>query len=682
DAVAEHRPGGDDQPFVYSGSLVVRGEGAARVTSTGPRSEIGKIGASLRTLQAEPPRLQQQTARLVRFCFFGGAAVSIVAVLLYGTLRGDWLQALLSGVAIGMSMLPEEFGVVLTVFMAMGAWRISKVRVLTRRAAAIETLGSATVLCTDKTGTLTLNEMSVVELRLLDGSCMRPKSSNPGCVRPEFPEMLRYGVLASSPQPLDPMERALHALAGHVRKETSGQDVHGQLIRTYGLRPELLAMTQVWRSSPAEEYVVAAKGAPEAVARLCQLSRLDQESMRSAVGLMAEQGLRVLGIAAAVHKGNQLPCSQEAFAFRFLGLVGFADPLRPGVPAAVRECRSAGIGVAMITGDYPITAAAIAKQAGLDVHEVITGNQIKLMSDLQLAELVRRVNVFARVLPEQKLRIVQAMKQNGEIVAMTGDGVNDAPSLKAAHIGIAMGGRGTDVAREASSIVLLDDDFSAIISAVRLGRRIYDNLRKAMAFIFAVHVPIAGLTLLPLVFGLPLILGPVHIAFLELIIDPVCSLVFEAEREERDVMARPPRRADSPLFTWTLVSWSVLQGALIFVLVAVLFVIALHAGMPADEVRALAFFALIGSIVGLVLVNRSFSSSFLSAFFRPNLALAVILLSIAGALGTALLWPPASSLFRFGPLHPDDLMIALGPGVAMLVVLELLKPLWRRRLRS
>ncbi|MDH6688450.1 Ca2+-transporting ATPase [Bradyrhizobium japonicum] len=682
DAVAEHRPGGDDQPFVYSGSLVVRGEGAARVTSTGPRSEIGKIGASLRTLQAEPPRLQQQTARLVRFCFFGGAAVSIVAVLLYGTLRGDWLQALLSGVAIGMSMLPEEFGVVLTVFMAMGAWRISKVRVLTRRAAAIETLGSATVLCTDKTGTLTLNEMSVVELRLLDGSCMRPKSSNPGCVRPEFPEMLRYGVLASSPQPLDPMERALHALAGHVRKETSGQDVHGQLIHTYGLRPELLAMTQVWRSSPAEEYVVAAKGAPEAVARLCQLSRLDQESMRSAVGLMAEQGLRVLGIAAAVHKGNQLPCSQEAFAFRFLGLVGFADPLRPGVPAAVRECRSAGIGVAMITGDYPITAAAIAKQAGLDVHEVITGNQIKLMSDLQLAELVRRVNVFARVLPEQKLRIVQAMKQNGEIVAMTGDGVNDAPSLKAAHIGIAMGGRGTDVAREASSIVLLDDDFSAIISAIRLGRRIYDNLRKAMAFIFAVHVPIAGLTLLPLVFGLPLILGPVHIAFLELIIDPVCSLVFEAEREERDVMARPPRRADSPLFTWTLVSWSVLQGALIFVLVAVLFVIALHAGMPADEVRALAFFALIGSIVGLVLVNRSFSSSFLSAFFRPNLALAVILLSIAGALGTALLWPPASSLFRFGPLHPDDLMIALGPGVAMLVVLELLKPLWRRRLRS
>ncbi|WP_246799388.1 cation-translocating P-type ATPase [Bradyrhizobium sp. CCBAU 51753] len=681
-AAAEHRPGGDDQPFVYSGSLVVRGEGSARVTATGSRTEIGKIGVSLRTLQAEPPRLQQQTAKLVRLCFFGGAAVSIVAVLLYGMLRGDWLQASLGGVAIGMSMLPEEFGVVLTVFMAMGAWRISKARVLTRRAAAIETLGSATVLCTDKTGTLTLNEMSVIELRLPDGSCMRPKSTNPDCVRPEFSEVLDYGILASSPQPLDPMERALHALAGDIRRETSGRDAHAQLVHTYGLRPELLAMAQVWRSSLAEEHIVAAKGAPEAIAGLCRLSNADQEAMRNAVGLMAEQGLRVLGVAAAVYEGNQLPCSQESFAFRFLGLVGFADPLRSGVPGAVRECRSAGIRVAMITGDYPVTATAIAKQAGLNVHDVITGDQIKLMNDLELAEHVKRVNVFARVLPEQKLRIVQAMKRNGEIVAMTGDGVNDAPSLKTAHIGIAMGGRGTDVAREASSIVLLDDDFSAIISAIRLGRRIYDNLRKAMAFIFAVHVPVAGLALLPLVFGLPLILGPVHIAFLELIIDPVCSLVFEAEREERDVMARPPRQADSPLFTWALVGWSVLQGALIFALVAILFVVALHVGMPTDEVRALTFFALIGSIVGLVLVNRSFSSSFLSAFFRPNPALAVILVSIAGALGTALLWPPASSLFRFGPLHSDDLMIALGPGVALLVVLELLKPLWGMQLRN
>ncbi|RTE89014.1 cation-translocating P-type ATPase [Bradyrhizobium sp. LVM 105] len=680
-ALAEHRPGGDDQPFVYSGSLVVRGEGLAEVEATGPRSEIGKIGLSLHGLQAEPPRLQQQTARLVRLCFLGGAVISLAAVLLYGTLRGDWLQALLGGIAIGMSMLPEEFAVVLTVFMAMGAWRISKARVLTRRAAAIEVLGSATVLCTDKTGTLTQNRMSVAELRLRDGTSMSLASSQPAPVGAEFFELARCSVLASSPQPFDPMEKALHTFV--QEKLPKDQEAGGAptLIRTYGLRPELLAMTQVWRLPHRQDVFASAKGAPEAIARLCKLDGAQQEAMRDSVAAMAKNGLRVLGVAAATCDGENLPTSQEGFSFRFLGLVGLADPLRPGVPEAVAECRSAGIRVVMITGDYPATAMAIAAQAGLDVKEVVTGAQIKLANESELEALVRNVNVFARVLPEQKLRIVQAMKRNGEIVAMTGDGVNDAPSLKAAHIGVAMGGRGTDVAREASSIVLLDDDFGSIVASVRLGRRIYDNLRKAMAFIFAVHVPIAGLALLPLVFGLPVILGPVHIAFLELIIDPVCSLVFEAEREERDVMARPPRRADAELFSWALVGWSVLQGVLAFALIAAIFIVALRSGVPPDEARTLAFIALVVCIVTLVLVNRSFSASFLSAFFRPNPALLWIFLAIALVLAAALFWPPASSLFRFGPLHLDDLMVTFGAGLLVLTVLELLKPIWARRLR-
>ena len=680
--LANQRPGGDDQPFVYSGSLLVRGEGLALVIATGPRSEIGRIGQTLQALPTEPPRLQQQTARLVKLCGVGGAVVSVAAVLLYGTLRGDWLQALLGGIAIGMSMLPEEFPVVLTVFMAMGAWRISKARVLTRRAAAIETLGSATILCTDKTGTLTQNRMSVAELRLLDGVRMNFPSAEQKYLDPAFAELARCGRMASSPEPFDPMEKALHVFAHDALHDRDSPNPDWKLIRSYGLRPELLVMAQVWRQPAAPACLVAAKGAPEAIGRICRLSDADQLTLGNAVDAMAANGLRVLGVAAASYGTAPLPQSQEAFAFRFLGLVGLADPLRPSVPAAVRECRSAGIRVTMITGDYPATAVAIAKQAGLGVYDVMTGEQIRRIDDLALAQRARNVNVFARIMPEQKLRIIQALKGDGEIVAMTGDGVNDAPSLKAAHIGIAMGGRGTDVAREASSIVLLDDDFGSIVSAIRLGRRIYDNLRKAMAFIFAVHVPIAGLALLPLALGLPLIFSPVHIAFLELIIDPVCSLVFEAEREEHDVMSRPPRQADSPLFTWALIGWSVLQGTLVFALVAIVFVLALSGGMPPDESRALAFFSLVVSIFGLVLVNRSFSASFWSAFSRPNAALLWVLFVVTVVLATTLLWPSASTLFRFGPLHPDDLTLTLGAGLVVLVVLETLKPFWSVRLRS
>jgi Ca2+-transporting ATPase len=336
----------------------------------------------------------------------------------------------------------------------------------------------------------------------------------------------------------------------------------------------------------------------------------------------------------------------------------------------------------MITGDYPATAKAIAHQAGLEHGELITGEQLDKLSEAELADRVETASIFARIMPEQKLRIVNAYKNNGEIVAMTGDGVNDAPSLKAAHIGIAMGGRGTDVAREASAIVLLDDDFGSIVKAIRLGRRIYDNLRKAMSFIFAVHVPIAGLALLPLVFGLPLLFGPIHIAFLEMVIDPVCSLVFEAETEEDDVMRRPPRAPDEPLFTWALIAWSLLQGTLAFAVVAAIYVLALQSGMPVPEVRALAFFSLVVVIVSLILVNRSFSASLLTALRRPNRTLAAVLAAVAAILALTLLWPFASKLFAFGPLHADDLALTLGTGVIALIALELLKPVLRSRLQS
>jgi Ca2+-transporting ATPase len=366
----------------------------------------------------------------------------------------------------------------------------------------------------------------------------------------------------------------------------------------------------------------------------------------------------------------------------FLGLVGLADPLRDGVREAVSECRFAGLRVMMITGDYPATARAIAQEAGIEASRLIRGEDLKHQSDAELRQQMQHAGVFARIMPEQKLRIVNALKGNGEIVAMTGDGVNDAPSLKSAHIGIAMGGRGTDVAREAASIVLLDDDFGSIVKALRLGRRIYDNLRKAMAFIFAVHVPIAGLALLPLILGLPIVLSPIHIAFLEMVIDPVCTLVFEAEAEEDDVMRRPPRPPQRPLFSAPLIVWSVLQGLLAFVLVGTVYLVAYRRGLPEREVRALAFFSLVTSVVALILLNRSFSASLLKAFRRTNRALKFVLLGIGAILGLTLVWPAAANLFRFAPLPAGDVAITLAAGVLLLLVLELLKPHWRESLRD
>jgi P-type Ca2+ transporter type 2C len=675
------RPGGDDLPFVFSGSLVVRGSGVCEVVATGVHSEIGKIGQSLGSLETEPPRLRTQARRLVRIFGAAGASVSVAAVVLYGLSRGEWLEALLAGIALGMSMLPEELPVVLTVFMAMGAWRISRAHVLTRRAAAIETLGSATVLCTDKTGTLTENRMSIAELRLAGGE-VSWRRSTPGDKAPErFHDLIESGLLASASDPFDPMEKAFHDLAreqlGQARLRHASE---WELAQAYGLRPELLAVTHVWRADKGtRESAVAAKGAPEAIGALCHFGTAERAALTLSVDAMAAEGLRVLGVARSTHAGDDWPESALAFAFEFLGLVGLADPVRTSVPGAVADCRSAGIRVLMITGDYPATARAIARQAGLGGDVLVTGAELERLSDSELAQRARTATVFARVMPEQKLRIVNALKANGEIVAMTGDGVNNAPSLKAAHIGIAMGARGTDVAREASSIVVLDDDFGSIVKSIRLGRRIYDNLRKAMGFIFAVHVPIAGLALLPLLFGLPILFGPIHIAFLEMVIDPVCSLVFEAEAEEGDVMRRPPRDADQPLFPRRWVAWSLFQGACAFAIVAVIFVIAFRRGMPEAEVRALSFFSLVVTIVGLIFVNRSFSASLREGLGRPNPALAFVIAAVVAVLTLSLAWPFAQGLFRFGPLHVDDLALAVASGGILLVALEGVKPYWGRK---
>ena len=667
-------PGGDDRPYVFSGTMVVRGSGLAEVIATGPRSQIGRIGQSLGELMTEPPRLKREMGRLVRVFAVGGGAISLLVMVLYGLYRGTWLEALLSGIAVGMSMLPEEFPVVVTIFMAMGAWRISRARVLTRRAAAIETLGAATVLCTDKTGTLTENIMRVAELRRPDGQVYRASQE---ALPDVFHDLARFSILASAREPFDPMEKALHAF------RPDGAVHQWQLVRAFGLHPDLLAMSNVWQRADDDELVVAGKGAPEAIAELCGLDAAGRARLASDADAMAAEGLRVLGVARAAAR-PVLPEDQHGFAFEFLGLVGLADTLRAAVPAAVAECRTAGIRVVMITGDYPVTARAIATQAGIDATEILTGDELAAMDDADLARRIEATTVFARIMPQQKLRIVEALKAKGEVVAMTGDGVNDAPTLKAAHIGIAMGQRGTDVAREASAIVLLDDDFGSIVKAIRLGRRIYDNLHKAVTFILAVHVPIAGLALLPLVFGLPILLGPVHIAFLEMIIDPVCTLVFEAETEEDDIMRRPPRDPERPMFSLAFISRGVIQGGLALGAIVLMLGLALTAGLPVDAVRAVTFVALVAVILSLVLVNRSRVASILEAIRRPNRALVLVFLAVAVVLTLVLSLPFARHLFRFEAPSWPMTALALSAGVLMLAGQEGLKWLtgrwyrWRR----
>lgn len=666
-----HRPGGDGQPYVYSGSLVARGNGMARVLATGPRTEIGLIGQSLAALDTEAPRLRYETTRIVKWCAIGGGAIALLVVLLYGLLRGGWIEAVLAGIAIGMAMLPEEFPVVLTVFLAMGAWRIGKVGVLTRRAAAIETLGSATVLCTDKTGTLTENRMSVAALWLPSGETTAILNNAPAAA--PFHALIQTAARASAVDPADPMEIALH----ETHKSVGGtEQAVGKLVYTYALRPDLLAMSNIWQDR--DSLAITAKGAPEAISRLCRLAAVERVHMMAAVNDMATRGIRVLAVATATAADQQWAESQREYHYALTGLVGLADPLRPSVAAAVAECRSAGIRVVMITGDHAATARSIATQAGIAEGDILTGADLTALGDVQLAERLKTVTVFARIMPEQKLRIVEAFKAQGEIVAMTGDGVNDAPSLKAAHIGIAMGKRGTDVAREASAIVLLDDDFGAIVHSVRLGRRIYDNIRKAMAFIFAVHVPIAGLALLPLFFGLPIVFGPIHIALLEMVIDPVCALVFEAECDEADIMKRAPRDPGEPLFSFAMVAWSLFQGAVAFALLATAFFIQTQRGMPDAELRALIFFALIAEIVALILVNRSFGASLGKTLARHNTALRYVIVAIIVITGVIMLWPSAQVLLKFGLITWADMGAAAGLGVILLVVLEGCKPVARR----
>jgi len=669
---------GVDSPcHVFSGTLVVQGKGMARVVGTGADTAIGRIGGALRAIRPEVTTVQRETAGVVKRLAGVAGLLALLVALWYGATRTDWLNGFLVGLTLAMAILPEELPVVLTIFLGLGGWRLAQNQVLTRRVAAIEMLGAATVLCVDKTGTLTENRMTLSQL--VAGGESIDLAALPGGVLPEtYHELLEFSILASHRDPFDPMEKAIHGSAQATLAQTEHLHRDRELVNEYPLSPALLAMSRVWRCSERPDYVVAAKGAPEAIADLCHFNAARTALLEREVSRLARQGLRVLGVARAHFSPSPLPLPvlQHDFDFEFLGLIALSDPLRVDVPAAIAEALGAGMRVVMMTGDYQATALRIARQAGLEAGgAAVSGAELGRLTDAQLGARMRDANVFCRVAPEQKLRLVNALKAQGEIVAMTGDGVNDAPALKAAHIGIAMGSRGTDVAREAAALVLLNDDFSSIVRAVRLGRRIFDNLRKAIAFVVAAHIPIIGMSLIPVALGWPLALMPAHILFLQLIIDPACSIVFEAEPEETDVMARPPRAPSASLFDRATLALGCLQGSLLLIILLVIYGVVLAQGKGADEARALAFTTLVVANLGLILVNRSRSRSLLATLAARNAAwwwisgLTISLLALV--LGLA----PLRALFHFGPLHADDIALCVGASLAFLGAAEIGKRL-------
>ncbi len=648
-------PGPDPSPFVFGGTLVVRGQGVVRVTETGARSALGRIGTSLAAIEPEPTPLQQTAARLA--AVMGAVALGFCAVVAvaYGLLRGGWIEGVLAGITVAIALIPEEFPMVLAVFLALGAWRLATHKVLVRRSAVIETLGAASVLCVDKTGTLTQNRMQVARLwtpdeeLVVDTAPIRPVAA--------VAELLRLAALSSAVRPVDPMDRAIHALSHEAQVATGVADAEPR--RSWPLRPERLAVVQLWRER-GDAHVAAAKGAPEAVFQLCRLPAEDTQRLHAVIERYAELGLRVLGVAVARGRGEFLADPAE-IPFQFAGLVGFVDPLRPDAAAALSEAQQAGIKVIMITGDHPATALAIARGAGIDTGPgALTGADLARLSIEELRARLATVRVFARVAPEQKLRLVEALKANGEVVAMTGDGVNDAPALEAAHIGVSMGQRGADVAREASDLVLLDDSFASVVGGVRLGRRIFANLRRALTYVTAIHIPIAGVALAPVLMGLPPLLFPMHVVLLELVIDPTCALVFEAEPAEASAMRRPPRPRREPLFGARQVRHAVLQGASVGGAVLALYSWVLASGHDEASARGAAFLALVVGNLVLALTDSAASTTIFAAHRKIYWA---IVLAVGLAMAAIFTIAPLANVFHLRSPGPDLILIALGVAV-------------------
>lgn len=659
---------------IYSGCLVLRGGAIAVVEAIGLQTELGKIGKSLGEIKESESPLQRDIATLIKQYAIFGLGLSVIVFLIYGLIYQDWLQGALSGISLTMALLPEEFTVILTVFMALGVWRISRQQVLTRHAPVIETLGSINTLCVDKTGTLTINKMTLQGLatphEILD------LSNGAQDLSTRQAQLLSYAVLASESDPFDPMEKAFHESQKSLHINHQSAYGNYQLVHEYPLSPEFPAMTHLWKTAEQSlDYVAAIKGSPEVVMSLCKLTDKERAEIESQITTMASEGMRLLGVGKADYRkySDSWPSTMNEFQYEWLGLVGLKDPLRAEVPTAVKQCQDAGIRVIMITGDHAVTAQAIAKQAGIQAIHVLSGKEVDQFNSEELKTAVQDVSVFVRIKPEQKLKIVKALQANQEIVAMTGDGINDAPALKAAHVGIAMGQRGTDVAREASSLVLLNDDFSSIVNAIRQGRQIYDNLHKAIIYVIAVHIPIAGAVFIPLLFGTPPMLTPIHILFLEMIIDPTCAIVFEMESPEKNLMQRPPRDPNQKIFAINNISMAIIQGLGLMVITVGLYLSLLQLNYPQNFATTVSFGSLVLGNLLLIIISRSKREHIIGILKKSNPSQKWIIGATIISFMGLLFIPFLRERFDFSTMNMAGASLILASGIASLIWCELTK---------